>query len=210
MKWLALGIILVGLGVISYPFVENQWASYKKDQYIQQFESGEGGSSPPLTFESNDQIEDVNDILAAGEGNQSIFTKDEKDGSIIGTIEIPTIQLKLPILQGASDYNLKYGVGHMNGTAPIGHNGNAALAAHRGYSDGKLFNKLDEVKEGDSIFFHTTEGRFEYEVQNSLLVTPDNLTVLKQSGEGSMVTLITCDPVPDPTHRLIVKAGLID
>ncbi|CDQ19093.1 sortase A [Halobacillus karajensis] len=209
MKWLALGIILIGLGVISYPFVEDQWASYKKDQYIQQFESGEG-DSPDSKGEREVQIKKVNDLLEAGERSHSLFAKEEDDASVLGTIEIPTIQLKLPVLQGASDAHLKYGVGHLNGTAPIGHHGNAALAAHRGYRDGKLFNRLDEVKEGDSILFHTTEGEFEYEVQHSFLVTPENLSVLNQSGKETMVTLITCDPVPDPTHRLIVKAVLID
>ncbi|MGR9048696.1 class D sortase [Halobacillus faecis] len=208
MKWLALGIILVGLGVISYPFVENQWASFKKDQYIQQFELGE--RKPPPFLKEDDQLEKVNHILETGDSGARFFTKGDGDASVTGAIEIPGIQLKLPIFQGASEYNLKYGVGHMNGTAPIGHNGNAALAAHRGYSHGKLFNRLDELNKGDSILVTTTEGEFEYEVKKSFLVTPDDLTVLNQPEQEIMMTLITCDPIKDPTHRLIVNAVLID
>ncbi|WP_281974648.1 class D sortase [Halobacillus litoralis] len=208
MKWTAVVIILIGIGILSYPFFNDQYASYKKNQLIEQFEAGE--VSVAALPEAEDDLQDVSQLLEEGETGDFFFANDEKETNLVGKIEIPRIQLELPVLQGANVANLKYGVGHMNGTAVIGHNGNAALAAHRGYSDGKLFNRLDEVQQGDMVVINTTEGKYEYRVKDSFLVTPDDLSVLEQTEGEAMLTLITCDPVPDPTHRLIVKATLVE
>lgn len=124
----------------------------------------------------------------------------------IGRIEIPKIQAKLPIVEGTSKASLKVGVGHIIGTSELGSIGNAALAAHRSHTYGRMFNRLDEVEVGDTIKVATSEGNFEYTVYEILVVTPDDISVLYRSEEDRVLTLITCTPLYTATHRLVVHA----
>ena len=139
-------------------------------------------------------------------GNKTKANKSSSRLRAIGRIEIPKIQAKIPILEGASKANLKVGAGHITGTSDLGSVGNTALAAHRSHTYGKMFNRLDEVEVGDTIFIETSEGNFEYVVYKILVVTPDDISVLYPSKEDRVLTLITCTPLYTATHRLVVHA----
>lgn len=126
----------------------------------------------------------------------------------IATIEIPAIDVKLPVLEGATLENMKSAAAHMTETAPLGQIGNAAIAAHRARTKGRLFNRLDEVKVGDEIVIRTAGERYVYNVYRVTIVEPADVSVLNKNGDDRMLTLITCDPVVNATHRLIVQAKL--
>lgn len=209
MKWFALFIITVGLGFLFFPYLQDQYASYQMNNLINQFEKNK--SAPPPSI-SEDNYHDVNRLLqegSASNNNSIAFPITQNiEQSVYGTLEISSINLKLPILEGTTVTNLKFGVGHMSGTGSIGNPGNAALAAHRAYRKGKLFNRLNEVEKGDRIVATINNGQFNYIVENTLIVTPDNLDILKQPKDQSLITLITCEPIHNPTHRLIVQAAL--
>jgi sortase A len=132
-----------------------------------------------------------------------------KDGKKpIATIEIPAIGVKLPVLEGATLENMKSAAAHMSETTPLGQVGNAAIAAHRARTKGRLFNRLDEVKVGDEIVIRTAGERYVYNVYRVTIVEPTDVSVLNKNGDERIVTLITCDPVVNATHRLIVQAKL--
>ncbi|RKN82033.1 class D sortase [Paenibacillus ginsengarvi] len=126
----------------------------------------------------------------------------------IAVIEIGSIGVKLPVLEGATEANMSAAATHMTETAPLGEVGNAAIAAHRARTKGRLFNRLDEVKVGDSILIRTANATYEYTVYETLLVAPDDVSVLESDGKEKRLTLITCDPVVNATHRLIVHAKM--
>lgn len=124
----------------------------------------------------------------------------------IAIITIDKINLKLPVLEGATQENMKLAAAHMKETSPLGETGNAAVAAHRALTKGRLFNRLNELEEGDRIIIDQKNERTEYTVYRTLLVEPTDVSVLRGSKTEKILTLITCDPVVNATHRLIVQA----
>ncbi|WP_246120292.1 class D sortase [Cohnella terricola] len=134
----------------------------------------------------------------------------QMDGNVIAIVSIDKIDLKLPVLEGATKQNMNVGATHLTETALLGAPGNAAIAAHRARTKGRLFNRLGEVEVGDRIAIQTADDKFVYDVSNIKRVEPTDLSVLENEGDESILTLITCDPLVNPTHRLIVQAHLIE
>ncbi|OME12310.1 class C sortase [Paenibacillus odorifer] len=132
----------------------------------------------------------------------------EVGGKVIALIEVDKIDLKLPVLEGATKANMKHAAAHMKETAPLGEIGNAAIAAHRARTTGRLFNRLNEVVVGDVITVKTSDLVFNYEVYDISVVDPSDVSVLDGNDKDKILTLITCDPLVNPTHRLIVHAKL--
>lgn len=123
----------------------------------------------------------------------------------IGHLEIRSIRLQAPVLEGIDSKALRLGVGHVPRTAFPGEPDNAALAAHRDTH----FSKLRRVEKGDSIRIATTEGVFSYVVDSTFVVMPDRGDLLRSTGKP-MLTLVTCYPFgwigPAP-KRFIVRAS---
>jgi sortase A len=124
----------------------------------------------------------------------------------IGILEISKINVKLPILEGASYANLNIGAAHLTGTAAIGHDGNTVIAAHHSYKYGRMFNRLHELAAGDVVTIHKGNQTLQYKVTVFEMVEPTDISVLYQPAQGKLLTLITCDS--DGSHRLIVRAEL--
>ena len=211
MRGLAAIVVLIGIGFLLYPTIENHYTSNRQDKMLEALEK----TQPEIdNKEMVESYQNVNQILEAGEQENSQQKQEQSQqisaDPLIGSIEISTIDLKLPLLEGAGMDNLEYAVGHMSETAQVGEIGNSALAGHRGYSYGRLFNRLDEVKEGQEVKVSTQDETFTYRVKETFLVLPTDLSVLEQPTDKSMVTLITCHPIKDPTHRLIVQAELVE
>lgn len=127
----------------------------------------------------------------------------------IAFIHIPKINLKLPVMAGATQVNMKIGAAWMKETTPLGQKGNAAIAAHRSYTRGRFFNRLDEVGIGDEITIVKDGTELKYAVFNVVVVEPTDVSVLRGSKSESILTLITCTPIKVATHRLIVQARLV-
>ncbi|MNN67995.1 Sortase family protein [compost metagenome] len=103
---------------------------------------------------------------------------------------------------------MKHAAAHMKETAPLGEVGNAAIAAHRSRTTGRLFNRLNEVKIGDTISIKTSTEEYQYEVYDISIVEPTDVSVLNGDNTSKILTLITCDPLVNPTHRLIIHAKM--
>lgn len=125
---------------------------------------------------------------------------------VLGVIKIPRLEVSEHLLEGTAR-QLRYGVGHLTGTAAVGAAGNAALAAHRNLS----FRYLDLLRAGDSVVITVGGDSFVYTVYSSFEVEPDALWVLDPvEGESRVLTLITCTPYLVSSHRLIVRARLTE
>jgi sortase A len=125
---------------------------------------------------------------------------------VMGTITIPKIDLKMAILDGITESNLNRGAAWMSESGVIGQNGNAVIAGHRGYTRGRLFNRLDEIVINDTFTIKTKEGSYNYVVYDVQIVLPTETSVLSQPRNKEIVTLITCTPLFKSTHRIIIKA----
>ncbi|MBT2679105.1 class D sortase [Bacillus sp. ISL-35] len=158
--------------------------------------------------EEQDQV-DQNQLVDPTSSTIEEESSKRNNSGMLGVIEIDKINLRLPILYGASQGNLGVGSGLLNGTSLPGAPGNSAIAAHRSRSYGRMFNRLDEIGTGDVVTVKGQNGTFQYKVYETLVVEPEDVSVLSGSKNEKTLTLITCTPIDTATHRLIVKAKQI-
>lgn len=129
--------------------------------------------------------------------------------SVIGRIKIPSIRVDLLLVEGTDAKELCVGAGHFTGSAMPGQKGNCAIAGHRNYTFGSMFNRLGEIKTGNIITIEENKQVFQYRVSHISVVEPSDVAVLNQNKHKRELTLITCTPVRIATHRLIIRAELI-
>lgn len=132
-----------------------------------------------------------------------------KNGDIIGRILIPKINVDLPIIENASQENLKIGAVHISETPYPWEIGNCFISAHRSWTYGKLFNRLEELNTEDIIQINTSQGNFIYKIYKIEIVLPNNNEVFYQLRGKHNITLTTCTPLYKATHRLIVYGEII-
>lgn len=129
------------------------------------------------------------------------------DMGMMGTLEIPCIDVNLPIYHGVGEEVLKKGVGHLKETAfPIGGEGNhTVLSAHRGLPEAKLFTDLDKMEIGDEFYIHIFDEILAYRVDQIEVIEPSETNLLKPVKGKDYVTLLTCTPYGINSHRLLVR-----
>ena len=127
---------------------------------------------------------------------------------VMGTIEIPSISVKLPIYHGTSEDTLQKGAGHLFGSSlPVGGKGtHSCISAHRGLPDKKMFTNLDLLKKDDIFYIHVLDKTLEYKIFEIETVLPTNVEPLQIQDGKDLVTLITCTPYGINSHRLYVHA----
>ena len=128
----------------------------------------------------------------------------------IGVLTIEKIDLKMPVSDGISEAQLKVSAGWVPQTAPVGETGNAVIAGHRNYAYGSHFNRLGEMEIGDTIAYTSKDGEsMVFVVSEILEVLPGDQTAFVQPEDQQMLTLYTCTPIRTASHRLLVRALLV-
>lgn len=129
------------------------------------------------------------------------------ENGVMGMIEIPTIDLILPIYHGTQDSVLCQGVGHLYGTSlPVGGNStHSVLNGHRGFPSAELFTRLDEIKNGDIFWIHVCGQKLTYKVVEIFVIEPNDVEKLDIVKGKDFVSLVTCTPYGINTQRLIVR-----
>ena len=208
-------LILAGILIMLYPKANEWYNDWQQDKLLESAELSTSESTPPPDLKSRyaevTQLlaeESALDAQAQPQETEKPEPEIEVGGKVIALIEIDKIDLKLPVLEGATKANMKHAAAHMKETTSIGEIGNAAIAAHRARTTGRLFNRLNEVVIGDTITVKTSDQTYNYEVYDISVVLPSDVSVLDGNNKDKILTLITCDPLVDPTHRLIVHAKL--
>ena len=129
----------------------------------------------------------------------------------IGILTIDSIDLRLPIMEGVDEPELRIAPGRVPQTAAVGEVGNAVIAGHRNFTFGSMFNRLGEVEIGDILEFQAMSGEvMAFEVFEVLVITPENQIAFVQPQNESIITLYTCTPIREATHRLLVRAIKIE
>ena len=166
------------------------------------------------------QANEYNEMLFQAKGGIVEETEEKKyeellnihGTDIMGSLEIPKIQVELPIYHGTEDEVLSNGIGHLEGTSlPIGgENTHSVLTGHRGLPSSKLLVRLDEMKIGDLFFIHTYKEVMAYKVEEIIVVKPEDTAWMEIKGEKDLVSLVTCTPFGINSHRLIVTGRRVD
>lgn len=214
------GIILVGIGLLAYPTFADWWNSFHQARAIQSYakavsnldreeydriiaEAEEYNRELSLTGAvwnmTNAQIREYNKMLTIDESG------------IMGYIDIPKINIKLPIYHGINDEVLSVAIGHIEGTSlPVGGDGShCVLSGHRGLPSARLFTDLDKVVEGDTWTLTVLDRTYTYECDQIRVVEPTDLSTLGMEEGKDYCTLVTCTPYGVNTHRLLVRGHRI-
>lgn len=201
-------ITLIALGFLLYPsfsnYINNKFAVSTISDYTKKIDNISNNELDGLIQKINKYNED----LFKGTANNNLPSDlDIEQGSVLGYIEIPSINIKLPIYFGTSVDTLKKGIGMLEGTSiPIGGvNTHSVLAAHTGLTNQKLFTDIDKLKEGDLFYLHVFKKDLEYKVDQIKVVHPDQINELKIVHGKDYVTLLTCYPYGVNTERLLVR-----
>lgn len=220
--WLlpVLGICLVlsGAAVLFYPRLTDwMYRSEADDEYRRFTEwSGDRDKAEQLELLYRELVRQNEALYRTGQSglvDPFSYEQPEVDLSsygleddIIGFISIEKMDIRLPILLGANEENMKKGAVHLTNTSyPVGgENTNCVLAAHRGYSRTAMFRDIELLKPGNEVVIENFRERLTYRVEAVKVIDPDEIDeVLIQEGKD-MMTLITCHPYGQNRQRYVV------
>lgn len=128
-------------------------------------------------------------------------------GGVMAYVDIPKINVYLPVQHGTDADTLERAVGHVVGTSlPVGGSStHAVLSAHSGMASSKLFSDIDQLAEGDTFYIHVLGEALAYKVDAIHTVLPTDTSQLQIEDGKDLVTLVTCTPFGVNTHRLLVR-----
>ena len=217
-------LFLAGLSLLLYPFVANEWNNYRQKRLISSYESkvSELESDGEIDYEAEwKRAEAYNKALLPSILPDSFAiasASDEPDkeymsclniagDGMMGIVEIPKINIKLPIYHTTDEDVLVKAAGHLEGSSlPVGgENSHAVISAHRGLPSAALFTDLDKLKEGDHFLLHILDDTLCYEVDRIEIVEPEQTDSLAVEEGEDLVTLLTCTPYGVNSHRLLVR-----
>lgn len=216
-------IFLAGLSLLLYPFVANQWNNYRQKQLISGYEQAvsEKEAAEGIEYDAErKKAEEYNEALlpcvlpdsfalAESSGVDPVYmnTLNIAGDEMMGSVEIPKINIKIPIYHTTEEEVLNKGAGHLEGSSlPVGGaNTHAVISAHRGLPSASLFTDLDQMKVGDHFLLHVLDETLCYEVDKISVVKPEDTTALAVEDGQDLVTLLTCTPYGVNTERLLVR-----
>ncbi len=207
---------LAGLSLLLYPTVSDYWNSLHAskavaayDQEVRQLDQGRYDALLDAAREYNRTLLDRSSGYYLTDDQKARYDSllNVDGGGIMGYIEIPTIKLSLPIYHGTEEDVLQIAVGHLDWSSlPVGgESTHCVLSGHRGLPSAKLFTNLDQLVEGDAFVIRTLDEVLTYEVDQILIVEPDDVSTLSIEEGKDLCTLVTCTPYGVNSHRLLVR-----
>ncbi len=214
-RWiLAAACGVVALGLLLYPLVgELLSEKYHSDVETTYTAAIKDTDDAELTAQRQ-AAEQYNAMLAnatISEGGASTpplaYADQLTVGGVMAYVDIPKINVYLPVQHGTGAETLEKSVGHVVGTSlPVGGSStHAVLSAHSGMASAKLFSDIDQLELGDKFFVHVLGDTLAYEVDSINTVVPTDMSLLQIEGGKDLVTLVTCTPFGINTHRLLVR-----
>lgn len=177
-------LILLGVAIVAIPFLLRMKEQERSNRYMKAFEEEQNEEK------QNKKDHKKKDSLLLQEG-------------VIGIIEIPSLDIKYPVFEGAGSVQLNEGIGHMTNTTELCGKGNCVLAGHNGSRRGVYFTYLCNIEAGAKVVLtNRKKEKHEYTVKEMKVVNPYDEWVTEQTEEESL-TLFTC--VEHGTKRFVVK-----
>lgn len=220
-------IFMIGLGVFAYPIISNYYNDHFQTRVIDEYQQEVNSRTDEEKERMRQEMEDYNKALATGliqiedplseqeklaaslaPGADTVLDAlDEEYGKVIGVLDVPGLNLRVPIYDGVSSVQLQRGVGVLPGTSlPVGgENTHSVITGHRGLPTAKLFTDLPEMKVGDVFFIEVLDEKLAYKVETIQIIEPIEIGELRIMPNLDVVTLLTCTPYMINTHRLIVS-----
>lgn len=209
-------ILIAGVGLLAYPTIAD---------YVNELHSSKAIGSYVEKTKDLSKEEKENLLEEAREYNKSLVDKinryylseEEKKRynhilnitktGIMAYIEIPKLNVYMPVYHGTDEGVLQIAAGHLPGSSfPIGgESTHSLISGHSGLPSAKLFTDIDKLKKGDLFFIHVFDEVLAYKVNQIKIVLPDDVETLEIEKGKDYVTLITCTPYGVNSHRLLVR-----
>ena len=214
-------ILLAGLSLLLYPTVSDYWNSLHQSRaiasYVEQVAEIDSDTYEQLWADAlayNQSLIDKADRYDMTDEERAQYESllNVSGNGIIGYIEIPSINCSLPIYHGTEESVLQIAVGHIEWSSlPVGgESSHCVISGHRGLPSAKLFTNLDKLTEGDTFMLRVLDEVLTYEVDQILIVEPQETSPLKIEEGKDYCTLVTCTPYGINSHRLLVRGHRID
>lgn len=199
--------ILTGLVVGSIPFIGPIITQQKQNAVIEQYNDN-------ISQMTEAEIDDVKkEFKKYNETGKSNFFNAIESDTVISYVDIPEIDLYLPIYKGTDEETLAKGIGLLENTSfPIGGNGtHTVLTGHSGLTTQTMFSNLEKLTVGDKFYLHTYDEKLCYKVYDIQVVFPDDVSDnIRYDINHDYCTLMTCTPIGVNTHRLLIMAERYD
>ncbi len=217
---LAVLVLIGAAGVTVYPLVSNyvndKYQSVVHLEYAQEMEHLDAAAMEDAWEAAKLYNESLSPLRYQKEAVQAASADYDRllnlNGSgIMGYVEIPKLDIYLPIYHGTGQDVLEKGTGHLVGSSlPIGGEGcHAVLTGHSGVAGKRLFSDLDQMQDGDVFFLHVLNETLAYQVAEIYTVLPYETALLAPVRDKDLCTLVTCYPYGVNTHRLLVRGERI-
>ena len=214
-------VLVVGLSLLLYPSFSDWWNSRTQTKLIANYYEIVSKLDTEDYSELWDSARDYNESLVgrtnpyllSGE-QRSLYTEllDPGENGIMGYVEIPSIDITLPIYHGTDELVLQVAIGHLDWTSlPTGGGStHCVISGHRGLPSARLFTDLDKLVAGDYFMLHVLDETLTYEVDQIRIVEPQETDDLLIQEGKDLCTLVTCTPYGINSHRLLVRGHRVE
>ncbi len=213
-------LFMSAVAITAYPMIANhindKYQSTIRTEYAQEVEAmddGEIREAQEAAIAYNESLlpirYDREALQTAAESYDELLNL--HGSGLMGYVEIPKIDVNLPVYHGTSEEVLQKGVGHLLGSSlPIGGEGfHSVLTGHSGLAGARLFSDLDQLALGDCFYLHVLGETLAYEVTEINTVLPYETDLLLAESEEDLCTLVTCTPYGVNSHRLLVRGSRV-
>lgn len=214
-------VLIVGVSLLLYPTVSDYWNSFHQSRAIASYAEAVSEVDEVDYEKMWQEAQKYNESLL-DKSNRWILTEEEREHyneilnvggtGIMGYVEIPGINVSLPIYHGVDEGILQVAIGHIEGSSlPVGGAGtHCVISGHRGLPSAKLFTDIDELVEGDLFMMRVLDETLTYEVDQIRIVEPSELQNLEIEEDKDLCTLVTCTPYGINSHRLLVRGHRVE
>ena len=214
-------IFMIGVCLMAYPSVSDWWNSFHQTRAIAKY-SKKVANMERESFEQMLEEAEAYNAKLVGKKHRFVLTDTQRkeynrvldvDGTgIMAYIDIPKIDVSLPIYHGVDQNVLQVAIGHIEGSSlPVGGNGtHSVVSGHRGLPAARLFTHLDKLETGDRFMVQVLDRTITYEVDQIRIVLPEEFQDLEINPDQDLMTLITCTPYRVNSHRLLVRGHRVE
>ena len=214
-------VLIAGLSLLLYPSFSDWWNSMHQSRavasYVEQVAQIDEEQYAHLwdaAWNYNRSLIDRPNTYTLSDEQKAEYDQILDIGGlgIMGYIEVPAIGVTLPIYHGTDEAVLQIAVGHLEWTSlPVGgESSHCVVSGHRGLPSAKLFTDLDKLVVGDIFVFRVLDEILTYEVDQILIVKPNETEALLIQEGQDLCTLITCTPYGVNSHRLLVRGHRVE
>ncbi len=214
-------VFMIGVGLIAYPSFSDWWNSFHQSRavasYMEAVTSMDTSQYDHILKSAdkyNAELAKTGVVWTMDEEQEKKYLKElnVNESGIMGYIDIPKINITLPIYHGTDEAVLQIAIGHLMGTSlPVGgRSTHCVVSGHRGLPSARLFTDIDKLVEGDTFTMTVLNRTVTYEVDQVRIVEPTDLSDLQIEKGKDYCTLVTCTPYGINTHRLLVRGHRVE